>query len=92
VRKFWGDQGFAGRLVGWTRLILGREPEIVRRDPGRRGFQAQPKRWVTEHPLSWIGVAERCYGNAVAERFASILNTSCFAGDLGRLAGASSAP
>ncbi len=30
---------------------------------------------------SAAGVAERCYGNAVAERLAGILNTSCFAGE-----------
>ncbi|MDH6705954.1 hypothetical protein P3T27_002676 [Kitasatospora sp. MAA19] len=43
----WADQGFAGRLVGWTAQILGRELDIVRKNPGQRGFQVQPKRWAS---------------------------------------------
>lgn len=54
VRKIWADQGFAGRLVDWATQILGRELEIVRKDPGQRGFQVQPKRWAIERSLSWI--------------------------------------
>ncbi|KUN05477.1 hypothetical protein AQI96_34780 [Streptomyces canus] len=54
MRKAWADQGFTGRLVDWTSHILGRELEIVRRDPGRRGFHLQPKRRVIERTLSWI--------------------------------------
>jgi transposase len=59
VRNVWADQGFAGRLVDWTSQILGRELEIVRRDPGQRGFQVQPKRWVIERTLSWITAHRR---------------------------------
>lgn len=53
------DQGFAGRLVDWTSQILGRELGIVRRDPGQRSFQVQPKRWVIERTLSWITAHRR---------------------------------
>jgi transposase len=54
VRKIWANQGFAGRLVEWTSTVLGRELEIVRKAPGQRGFQVQPKRWAVERTLSWI--------------------------------------
>lgn len=59
VQKIWADQGFAGRLVDWTAWILGRELEIVRKDPGQRGFQAQPKRWAIERTLSWLTANRR---------------------------------
>lgn len=48
VRKIWADQGFAGRLVDWAATALKRTVEIVRKEPGQRGFQVQPKRWAVE--------------------------------------------
>lgn len=57
VRKVWADQGFAGRLVEWTTQILGRDLEIVRKDPGQRGFQVQPKRWAVELRLLELDAA-----------------------------------
>ncbi|MGW2602129.1 transposase [Streptomyces klenkii] len=59
VRKVRADQGFAGRLVEWTSEILGRDLEIVRKDPGRRGFQVQPKRWAVERTFSWLTAHRR---------------------------------
>ncbi|AYC35916.1 hypothetical protein DWG14_00124 [Streptomyces griseorubiginosus] len=54
VQKFCADQGFSGRLVDWTARILGLKLDIVRKDPGQRGFQAQPKRWAIERTFSWL--------------------------------------
>ncbi|MFF3030909.1 IS5 family transposase [Streptomyces rubiginosohelvolus] len=59
IQKIWADQGFAGRLVDWTAQILGRDLEIVRKDPGQRGFQVQPKRWAVERTLSWLTAHRR---------------------------------
>ncbi|GHA39720.1 hypothetical protein GCM10010372_44740 [Streptomyces tauricus] len=59
VRKIWADQGFASRLVEWPAHILGRDLEIVRKDPGQRGFQVQPKRWAVERPFSWLTAHRR---------------------------------
>ncbi|TCR26099.1 DDE family transposase [Streptomyces sp. BK205] len=59
MQKFWADQGFAGRLVDWTARILGRELDIVRKDPGQHGFQAQPKRWAVERTFSWLTAHRR---------------------------------
>ncbi|MGW4897366.1 transposase, partial [Kitasatospora sp. NPDC004240] len=59
VKKVWADQGFAGRLVDWAATILGRDLEIVRKDPGQRGFQVQPKRWAVERTFSWLTAHRR---------------------------------
>lgn len=59
VQKVRADQGFAGRLVDWMAQILGRELEIVRKDPGKRGFQVQPKRWAIERTFSWLTAHRR---------------------------------
>lgn len=59
VQKIWADQGFAGRLVDWASQTLGREVEIVRKDPGQRGFQVQPKRWAVERTFSWLTAHRR---------------------------------
>lgn len=59
MQKIWADQGFAGRLVEWSRTILGRELEIVRKAPGRRGFQIQPKKRAIERTFSWLTAHHR---------------------------------
>jgi transposase len=59
VQKVWADQGFAGRLVEWAAQILGRDLEIVRKDPAQRGFQVQPKRWAVERTFSWLTAHRR---------------------------------
>ncbi|MFF1309030.1 transposase [Streptomyces sp. NPDC058307] len=51
VKKIWADQGFAGRLVDWATTVLGRELEIVRKEPDQQGFQVQSKRWAVERTL-----------------------------------------
>ena len=44
-----GRPGFRrGRLVDWAATALKRTVEIVRKEPGQRGFQVQPKRWAVE--------------------------------------------
>ncbi|MGI5229446.1 hypothetical protein [Actinoallomurus sp. CA-142502] len=43
MRKVWADHGFAGRLVDWAAQTLGRELEVVRKDPDQRDFI----RWAT---------------------------------------------
>ncbi|WP_371800397.1 transposase [Streptomyces sp. NBC_01707] len=32
---------------------------MVRKDPGRRGFQVQPKRWAIERAFSWLTAHRR---------------------------------
>ncbi|MFD8262951.1 transposase [Streptomyces griseoluteus] len=59
IHKFWADQGFASRLVDWTAKILDRELVIVRKGPGQRGFQVQPRRWAIERTFSWLTAHRR---------------------------------
>ncbi|MEV6649370.1 transposase [Streptomyces sp. NPDC051219] len=59
VLKVWADQGFAGRLVDWAATTLKRSLEIVRKDPGQRGFQVQPKRWAVERTFAWLTAHRR---------------------------------
>ncbi|MFY0514588.1 transposase [Streptomyces anulatus] len=63
VKKIWADQGFAIRLVDWTAQILGRELDIVRKDPGQHDFQVQPKRWAIERAFSWLTAHRRLAPN-----------------------------
>lgn len=59
VTKVWADQGFAGRLVQWAAGTLRRDLDIVRKQPGQRGFQVQPKRWAVERTFAWITMRRR---------------------------------
>lgn len=59
IQKVWADQGFSGRLVDWSASILGRELEIVRKAPGQRGFQVQPKCWTVERTFAWMTAHRR---------------------------------
>jgi transposase len=59
VLKIWADQGFAGWLVQWAADTLRRDLDIVRKQPGQRGFQIQPKRWAVERTFAWITTRRR---------------------------------
>ncbi|WP_335983892.1 IS5 family transposase [Streptomyces sp. CA2R106] len=59
VTRIWADQGFAGRLVEWCAAVLHRALDIVRRDPGQRGFKVQPKRWAVERTFARITTRRR---------------------------------
>ena len=55
VEVVFADQGYqgakaAGAVAGTGSWRL----EIVRRDPGTKGFAVLPKRWIVERTLSWI--------------------------------------
>ncbi|MFI0900303.1 transposase [Streptomyces sp. NPDC020983] len=63
VTQVWADQGFAGRLVQWAADILRRDLDIVRKQPGQRGFQVQPERWAVERPSAWITMRRRMAGD-----------------------------
>ncbi len=42
-------------MADWRRLQGdGWELEIVEREPGARGFQVQPRRWVVERSFAWL--------------------------------------
>ncbi len=49
LKKIWADAAYRGRaLADWCKAQGDWDLEIVEREPGARGFQAQPRRWVVE--------------------------------------------
>jgi putative transposase len=54
LKKVWADQTYRGALRAWMAEQAMGELEIVKRLPGQRGFQVQPKRWVVERTRAWL--------------------------------------
>ncbi|MCX5121738.1 hypothetical protein OG992_31655 [Micromonospora sp. NBC_00362] len=52
IRHVFVDQGFAGRLVDWTRDTLKITLEIVRKPADQRGFAVRSRGWVVERTLA----------------------------------------
>lgn len=50
IRKGWADRGYREYLVDHA-ARLGIDLDIVRREPGTRGFTVQPRRWAVERTL-----------------------------------------
>lgn len=42
-------------LAAWIKESFGWEIEVVEREPGSKGFQVIPKRWVVERTFAWLG-------------------------------------
>ena len=54
LEKLWADGGYRGQLVDWVKDNLELTLEILSRDPGVKGFQLLPRRWVVERTFSWF--------------------------------------
>jgi putative transposase len=55
LKKIWADAAYRGQeLADWCRQQGGWELEIVERQPGSRGFNVQPRRWVVERSFAWL--------------------------------------
>jgi putative transposase len=55
LKKIWADAAYRGKeLAGWCQLRGGWEREVGEREPGTKGFQLQPRRWVAEHSFAWL--------------------------------------
>lgn len=54
LKKVWADSAYQGKLVDyvakWHHVVL----EIVRPNPGQRGFTVQKHRWIVERTFSWL--------------------------------------
>jgi transposase len=59
TRHVFSDSGFGGTFVEWARSILNTTVDVVRKDPGQKGFTVLPKRWVVERTLAWIMACRR---------------------------------
>ena len=49
----WADKAYRGQFVDEADE-LDIEIDIVSADPGQRGFQVQPRRWVVERTFAWL--------------------------------------
>jgi putative transposase len=56
LQKLWADAAYRGKdLADWCQQQGdGWDLEIVEREPGTRGFQVQPRRWVVERCFAWL--------------------------------------
>lgn len=77
VRKVWADAGYKKGIVQWCKDKWGIEVEIVTAQPGQKGFQIQPRRWVSERTFAWLSANRRLAQNyevwpALSESFAWI--------------------
>lgn len=57
LEKILADSIYKGdvHLAGWIQENFGWEIEVVERQPGSKGFQIIPKRWVVERTFAWLG-------------------------------------
>ncbi len=55
LELIWADSSYRGPLEEWTGRVTGFILQIVRRDPGRKGFYVLPRRWVVERTFGWFG-------------------------------------
>ncbi|WP_405181622.1 transposase [Nocardia sp. NBC_01377] len=46
VLLVWGDGGYAGRLVEWSKYVLALSVQVVKRTENTSGFKVLPRRWV----------------------------------------------
>jgi putative transposase len=53
------DGGFTGRFVDWAGRIMKTTVQIVKKEPGQRGFTVLPKRWVVERTFAWTTAHRR---------------------------------
>lgn len=53
LAKIWADRAYRGRFVDEAKTY-GIDVEIVVPDPGQKGFQVQPRRWVVERTFAWL--------------------------------------
>src|SRR5262249_17980926 len=55
LQKIWADAAWRGKdLADWCQQQGGWALEIVEQEPGTRGFQVQPRRWVVERCFAWL--------------------------------------
>jgi transposase len=60
LRLVWVDQGYAGPLQTHAEPTIGLTVQVVAREPGQKGFQVLPRRWVVERSFAWISRRRRC--------------------------------
>ena len=61
LRKLFADSAYAGPIFqhGVTKAMRGLLVEIVKRSDHAKGFVVQPKRWIVERSIAWLGRCRR---------------------------------
>ena len=59
ITHWWGDSQYRGSLETWVEKTLGGTLEIVSRLAEQVGFAVQPRRWVVERSIAWLGRSRR---------------------------------
>jgi putative transposase len=59
IRKLWADRGYSGEAFGAWFADQGVDLEIVGGDRKGQGFAVEPRRWVVERTLGWLGRSRR---------------------------------
>ena len=70
LRLLWGDSHYGGKLIAWTKELLGWDIQVVHRlgtardastmestsqmPSSKPGFQPLPRRWVVERSFAWM--------------------------------------
>jgi putative transposase len=56
LKKIWADAAYRGKeLADWCQQQGdGWDLEVVKREPGTRGFSIQPRRWIVERSFAWL--------------------------------------
>lgn len=63
------DQGYGGKdFTAEIKRRFGWEMEVVQREPGKKGWQLLPKRWVVERTFAWFYRCRTLWRNAEAKR------------------------
>jgi putative transposase len=55
LRLIFADGGYQGETAACAAAQEGLRLEIVKREPGGRGFAVLPKRWLVERTFAWLG-------------------------------------
>jgi len=60
LQLVWVDAGYRGVEFGaWVKHFIGIHLQVVARNPGVKGFQRLPRRWVVERTFAWLNNARR---------------------------------
>jgi putative transposase len=59
LKKIWADGAYTGAWLDQLPATCSIEVEIVQPEPGQRGFQVIPKRWVVERTFAWLNQYRR---------------------------------
>ena len=79
----WADRGYTGELAEWLQDRYGITLEIVCKPPEQRGFAVQPRRWVVERTIAWLGRSRRLSKDY--EHTAAAAETWCYLASIGLL-------